>query len=383
MPRIRAQPHLKSFQDLPRLPRPSWSLALVVLIAYGSLLLVSLSELNPDWLAYRLFYEDGGAWLSEQGRDPAFLALNALLGSLFGPGGYDAYRSFLACYFLAFTIALARGRVLRLQLRGSGHVVAALAMIYVGFARFTIQIREGVAITLLLLALGLFERAEGQPTPASRKFQALGWVVIVLAALTHAAAIFVVVVLVVARMATPQSAEPTLLAGRYRAICWASALVTLVGLAQLNFGGALESLAADTVGDRLFFESTELNPAQLAFWAIYGVVCLVLLREVKAITTTEGRHGLYSSFLRVLAGPAVISTYATIVGALLLSVSPLLVANYTRLLHLFLALVLLMVAASGHRRWPLFAIGLFLIADQLRIIAAAISIYFGVDLLPT
>src|SRR6185312_10951116 len=133
---------------------PWWFFALIMVL-FGALLQLSMSKLNPDWFSYQLIYESKGAWLSDQGRDPVFLILTAYLAKLFGPQGYEASRIFLAFYFLLFVALLSSGCIFKLNRTKGAYVFLMVALVYLGFTRFTIQIREGLAMTPVVLSLAL------------------------------------------------------------------------------------------------------------------------------------------------------------------------------------------------------------------------------------
>lgn len=364
-----------------------WFFVLMVVL-FSALLKLSLSTLNPDWFAYQRIYESQGAWLSEQGRDPAFLMLTAYLADLFGSQGYKAYRISLALYFLLFVALLSSGRIFKLNRARSGYMFLMIALVYVGFTRFTIQIREGLAMTLVIFSLALvLKRSYGQGQAFLRigNSHILGllrmgaaWSFLIVAGLIHAATLSVLLILTAAVWVTRKGktgdgrpSPPHVRPWRLR-LAWVGAFCLAgLGVAQLYLGASLERVAAETAGDRLV-EVKALSMLQLGLWGLYGGACWLVFREVRASVRQLQIVGTFSSFLQILTGPAITATYVSILIALILGVTPLYITSYVRWLHMFLALALLCLAVTGRRKASMLAVGVFLIADQVRSIAASI-----------
>ncbi|HEY5994801.1 MAG TPA: hypothetical protein VIU46_09425, partial [Gallionellaceae bacterium] len=302
----------------------------------------------------------------------------------------------LALYFMVFVVLLSAGRILRINPAGGGYLSLFLALIYLGLARFTVQIREGLAISLVIIAFALFvKHSSKQKTDlpgAVRKINigrvlktGVAWFLLLLAGMTHAGTLLVLLIALASWWATERSVRGHGTAlGRARSwrmrLLWMSAFV-LAGtiVIQLYLGGAIQSFAADTVGDRLV-DVKPLSLDQLGLWILYGVVCWLVFREARA-GVVEGRiSGIPATFLRVLSGPALMAIYASIVFALLLAITPLVISGYVRLLNMLLALVLVCLAVIGRRGWLMVMVSMFLIMDQIRSIADSISIYFGVKI---
>ncbi|WP_139285313.1 EpsG family protein [Acidovorax soli] len=348
-----------------------------------------MSKLNPDWLSYQRIYESGGAWLSEQGRDPAFLTLNAFLASVLGANSYETYRVLLALYFMVFMALLSAGRIFKINPAGGGYVSLLLSLVYLGFTRFTIQIREGIAISIVIFVLALFAKHScsqklGMPWAVRkgnvrRALQtSWAWILLILAGMTHASMLFVLLIALAACWATARGKVRSRRLGPIHVRPWRMRLLWvlaffLAGAAvmQLYLGASLMSVAAESVGDR-FVNVKALTAVQLGFWCLYGGACWLVYREVRVGVAQRQVTGMFATFLRVLSGPAVMATYASIVLALLLAVTPLFIVSYVRLLHMFLALALLCLAVIGRRGLSMQVIGVFLIADQVRSIVDSI-----------
>jgi len=359
--------------------------AILVCAILGGLLWLSQSELNPDWGAYRLIYESEGAWLGSSGRDPAYTGLNSLANAVLGADGYESFRALLATYFFAFSVLLVTGRISRLS-TGRGNMAAfVLAAVYFGFSRFTIQIREGVAMSLVVFALAVFRRHAGaasvRPVAHHRSDSNLSaWMLMVLATCMHASIALVMAIMIAAVWVNgADAARPSARESRFQLVTLLAALIVFVTLAQLKLGGVLDEIATETLGDRLV-EEHQVTALQLAFWGVYGVVCWMVQREMRRAMEDGAIRGIYGWTLRTLAGPATFGVYLSLVACLLMGISSLVLSSYVRLIHMVLALSILQLAILGRTNWKLTLAILFLLVDQARNIADSISIYFGVDL---
>lgn len=363
-----------------------WTTFILIVAIYATLLIISLSELNPDWHAYRLLYESGGAWLNEQRRDPLFIAINSFSSLFFGPNGYNTYRVLIAVYFGAFITLAASGKLFNTRSDRWPSTAFLVALLYLGISRFTIQIREGLACSLIIIAMGLFSKPRDNPhTPisASLRFstkRVAAWAALITATQIHISTLAIFILALVAWISPPKSAQDKILKYRIRATWIVGALIAITALIQLKLGGNLEVLASNTVGERLF-EQRSVSIQQIILWAIYGLISIMLYREAEIARTNHLIDSSTSAFLKLLSGPAATISAASILVALILEISPLYVSNYARLLYLFLALALIGLSTTTKRPKRIIAASIFLIIDQARSVAESIYIYFGINIL--
>lgn len=129
-----------------------WILALLAFVALN--LLYFVGEVNSDWAAYEYLYESGGGWLSDRGRDVGFLRLVEVV-KVFGT--YELFRFLIAAYFFAFAVWLFKRW--RYYHTNKTYLWAFAGLLPLLIPKFTVQIREGLADTLMLVAFTLlFER---------------------------------------------------------------------------------------------------------------------------------------------------------------------------------------------------------------------------------
>lgn len=363
-----------------------WITFTLLIAVYATLLLLSLSELNPDWLAYKIIYESGGAWLSEQGRDPLFLAINSLSLLVLGPTGYEIYRALIAIYFGAIITLAASGKLIENRSIRWPSTAFLVALIYIGLTRFTIQIREGIACTLIIIAMGLFSKPSDKTYALTNKKnntnstrRAVAWIALIAATQIHISTLTILALALIAWFGLPDKPSDRTIENRIKATWIGGTLLAVAVMAQLKLGGNLEVLASNTVGDRLF-EARNTSIQQIVLWIIYGLISIMLYREAGIAKREHLADSATVAFLRLLTGPAATISTASIIAALILEISPLYVSNYVRLLYLFLALALVRISAITNRPKRIIAAGVFLILDQIRTVTESIYIYFGIDL---
>jgi hypothetical protein len=342
---------------------PLWAAATTVILV-GLLITLSLTPLNPDWLAYFLIYDDEGAWLSEQGRDPLFLLYVKAAQRLLGPDSYEDFRTLSGALLLGFTVLLATGRVLRPR----AGLVPSLALVIVvlafASARFTIQIREGLAAALLVWAIaamiGVSARAKVGPA---------AWMLLLAAALVHGGtAIYLVVALVA--VLWPGLRGPQGTAQGAWASLWLLALAFAVVVPLSLSSPDDAAFLARSFGDRVD-EFTELNAERVLLQVAYLVAAGFVCRETMRATASLPLASPARAFLRVLGGPLLFCLIGLTLGAVLVSAPNALIASFSRFVYLCMGLCLLVATFGGGRRAPLIGVCLFMVADQIRVIVVS------------
>lgn len=343
---------------------PHWlSLNALVCSAVVAVLVLNLTEfLNPDWFGYRLIYEDDGSWLAEQGRDPLFLLLISASRVVFGADGYDAARSALSAYFIAFSYLLCAGRVLPLGRPGPTLVSLLIALLIFTTTRFTIQIREGLAMTMVLFAL--------RPVMLREVMPARTWVLMGCAVLIHAGTILLLVTLLLSRWAL---ARRLIAAAIHDSMKRLSLFAAVVG--GLLAGLVLSAGGTDAVVDTLFdttSASTGTLLGKFMYWLVMGALIALLAREATQSFTPRSSTGQTTTFVGLLALLVLPAIYSMIIVQLLAGGPLVIISGTARALHLVVAILVMLVSL---RRGLSFSAGgatLLLTADQMRVIYESI-----------
>jgi EpsG family len=331
-------------------------------------------EFNPDWLGYAAVYQEGGAWLADQGRDPLFLLLMGAMSTLFGPDGYETFRFVLAAYFAVFTYLLLRSR--QVPADGQGHRWPLLLLGLLPFVapRFTIQVREGLALTLVLVGLALLNTAKPPPTASTPPKTAVWPAVLLFAAGTalHSGT----AVLLLALLAG--LAVRHVCAGAVRLELWlllSLGLLAVAGSAVFSTLG-LASPAGRALVDEMYGlladEDATVSAAKWAYWGAYGLGVLTLAGRVRWLY----QRGRLPDGLRPVLGmvtlvmlPAIYMTALVLLGA---GLPAIVISGAARVMNMLLSVSLLVLALRGALNLRLGLFCLLVLVDQARIIVEAV-----------
>lgn len=346
-----------------------WGATLLGLAFVLALMWGLREDFNPDWLGYAEIYQQTGAWLAEQGRDPLFVVLTGTLRTLLGPDSYDAFRLVVAAYFAGFTVLLLRGRVIPYGNRVHRWPLLLLGLLPFVAPRFTIQIREGLALTLVLvgmavLAGGSRQRTDPPAWPAVLLFVAA-------AALHSGVAILLLALiagLLIGNLCAHQSRVESwlLLSAALTAVTLAAALA-IFGIATDNGTRAIETIYG-AVAD----ENATLSLAKWAYWLAYGLGVATVAARVHAL---YGSPQLPSRLRPVLGVVAMVMLPAIYVAALLLlagGAPAIAVSGAARLMNMLLSVTLLVLALRGALTLRLGLFALLVLVDQGRVILEAV-----------
>lgn len=114
---------------------------------------IYLEEKNPDWFGYQRLFEDG-AWLAESGRDYGFLLLVKTF-KLFVGNNYLLFRRITYIVFSIIVLIFLSENFLKSKTKESNTLLFSVAFIPLFFLRYTMQIREGFAISLVIFAFNI------------------------------------------------------------------------------------------------------------------------------------------------------------------------------------------------------------------------------------
>jgi len=344
-----------------------------------SLMAVVTEQSNPDWFGYEIIYQEGGAWLLNQGRDILFLLVVGAAAAAFGPEGYPVFRLVLAAYFAAFTFALLSGRVVRYSGRVQGTWLVFFALMPLMLPRFTIQIREGLALTLVIVAIGLLSRAElsGRAKHARLVGKLAPTGLMIAAFSIHSGT---AILLVAAGLGALVS---SLTGGSRRQellLYWA------LGLFAIFAAGASALLLADTVFFRQTVNETfgwladseaSMSLAKWLYWLLYGLGIAQLVSSVHALCAGPALPKQLRSIIGVLAIGLLPAMYVTALVLLAVGMPPIVVSALARILNMILALLLLVTAYNGGLTGRLLIFAALVLIDQVRVITESIFTTFG------
>jgi hypothetical protein len=350
------------------LKRATSSLFLLIVIA---LLLVYWSgDRNADWNAYRLIFESG-AWLFNQGRDTGFLDLIKLF-KIFLPENYDLFRGLVGAYFIGWSAWLIWFFERRSQTQANLYALSYVGLLPLAVPRFTTQIREGVAVTLVLCALGFLQRPDGDRL-AMWIVVAITVVILGLASAVHSGmAIFAAILLVSVGLCGAAHILPS----RPRVVLASGIGITLLAFAALYISGVFDVMVFQ-LGEEL--NGGPLGPAvqgsteKYFFWSATSLIAVYIAMMVRRSVREGNPQTLYSWVLRYMAY-AVVPVLQALIFLLLISGYPVVTTSSAiRLYESVLFMTLALVSFSARKTWLLVAIVTILLINEHRVLLAAVA----------
>lgn len=305
---------------------------------------------NADWLGYEMLYLSDGGWLADQSRDPAFLALLDASRQILD---YESFRVAIACYFLAFTVWFARAW--RSRGVNDTYFLSFAPLLPLLYPRFTVQIREGIAITLILAALTIYSaRLE-----RSRRSGLLPAILMALAAALHGATSLFLLLVYLPRVAGHS-------VGRFGSILGGAVGLGLVG-GLFGFGvlnNAVLSLS-DSLWSGAQHTATEVSDAKRWYWlARCGLVGFI----VWLAKTYAGVFDPHTARSLRLGAYAVLPLMQFVTIWLIFNeFDSVLASAAIRLLNMVLLVLLAILSLKARKRLPLLIVTAFLLYDQHRV----------------
>jgi hypothetical protein len=309
---------------------------------------------NGDWFGYGEIWDQNGAWLLRQGRDPLFLGLIEAARAVFGPNGYDDFRLALYAGFTSFAIWMA------FKLPGAATpVIAAPAVLAAVMMKFVVQIREGVAFVFALLAV--FVILKNFPCR-----WLLAGLLFLCAALCHGGEYIFLVA---------WGASLALYVASDRILSWRgmapslTALGVLLGVAagaatyhwSRDLEWSLRDLGADTT------IGATSTPFKLAYWGLIGLAVFTLRYQLLEARRGASKFGYaYATVVACTALPAVYLLCAILV----FTQFPIVAATSAaaRLMATCAGLALVTVVYRGKANLLTAAIALAMIVDGMRLL---------------
>lgn len=367
---------------MPRRDRPAyrvlgpWGGGILVALFFWVIIYYSFSPLNPDWLAYQSIYESGGAWLSDQGRDPFFLFIVNGFRSILGADGYVGFRMLIGIYFAVFSGVTYKKICRDGSIQYKHAIFVFMILLNLFLSRFTIQIREGLAVTFLLMGIYLLFNGAHKPRLLTR---VCSFSLILLSCLMHSI-IFILFIPFMIQYLFHKHIK--LVSNLFRKTHTRVMLFvfTLVALYVLLKVLDIDGLLQKDIGDRSSVE-VEVSWAKYIFWSFYGLISIFVYRKISAIRSPGARGLKLKMGLKFLAGPVAATVYFLIMMYMATNGSAAVISTLARIYYLILGVSLLYVSINMNFNFIYFLVVLLLLVDQVRIIGDSILMHFGVRFL--
>jgi len=325
--------------------------------------------LNPDWFGYAAIYESGGGWLKEQNRDPLFTMLIVGAEYLLGPDNYEQFRLLVGLYFVYFTYALVSGRIVNYKEMPALNGLTLLPLLTLMTPRFTVQIREGLAVTLVIMAIGYLWR---QPNRRTSDWL-IGLILFLLAGLMHSSIIILWIALllgtVVTKLTNGSAYNERLLIVFLSMFSTILMCASLIYLQSTNLG----SSAIDFTFGWLVGNSSGMTLEKWVYWLTIGTGLSLVVKQLWSVYKILGLPAVLRGFVGVKAFVLLPAIYFGAITLLILDAPPILVSSLSRFMNLLLVLLLMLLIFAGRMNRSLAIFSVFVFVDQIRVIVESIG----------
>jgi hypothetical protein len=323
-------------------------------------------DANPDWQGYEDVFAGEGAWLAAQGRDPLFTSIVQGAYALLGDGGYEQFRSLLLAYFIAVAALIAHRLVQGPSPGVLDAAVVALAVVAIVVTKFTVQVREGLALTALVGAFWRERRADdGEGAGRVATF-----LLFLAAGMVHAGMLLYLAAWAVAWLLA-RLLPASIRSGAFDRVLLA--LAVLVGFAVVRSLSAFDSLfeALDLLGISAEAEA-EGSLAKYGYWMVMGTMVLALRSALTESARGEPAPGV-QAFVRIHASLIMPAAYFASLFMVLGGTPAAFTSLGIRTLQTAIGMAMLVLLLRGQPGWPVAASSVVMLLDQARTVRTALG----------
>jgi hypothetical protein len=327
------------------------------------------AELNPDWIAYMKIFEDGG-WLLDDNRDLGFLAIIWIFKAVFG-NNYDFFRHLLIGYFLFFALFFFRGSIFPFKQKGVYVLQWTIAILALLLIRFTVQIREGLALTFLLFGLGLIIRRSQKDNLLDLKVD-LWCVPFFFAAFLVHSGMLPFLILMLLTLLLPLFGVKSRIS-----LNNAITIIKYAGYSLLAFFPVVTSVLLNSnllyINKLDLSEIVSLSPAKITYWLIYGLIIRQVVKKIRLTYVRLPEPTAASAYFRLL-GLIITIFYLLVIECLLMQLPGAVAASVIRFLNVSVCIGVIILAFNAKNPRLVILSSLFIIVDQVRTIIESLQV---------
>lgn len=323
-------------------------------------------DVNPDWAGYELIFDSAGAWLNDSNRDPIFLALMAFFREISPIDTYEAFRLVVGIIFTGMIFLLCSGICFRV---GKDRLlIVVCTVLTVCSVRFTVQIREGLAVLFFLIAMSFLyrktiaiERSPGRTRVIDRNAV---WSVLfmVASAGTHISGFILLLMYFVAFSFSIMNSDLRRFA---LSASWVLLLLLFLPFAfQASFVDGVSTYATDLTGDREILEQQQ-GAGMVIYWLSNAILCGYIFKRVD-IAFRSIVQSQFTILFYLIAGPLAIVSLITIIGLKFSLSAPFAIVLFVRIFDLSVGLSMIFLSFFSRDRGGLVIASAFIIVKYAR-----------------
>ena len=349
--------------------------ALLLFVVIYSMQLIR-EFLNPDWMGYFNIFYDGG-WLKDEGRDPGFLTIISICKIFFG-NNYEIFRVVIAIYFALFTYFLAAGKLVQYNEYKANLAAVIIAAVSFLIIRFTIQIREGIALTFMLYALRLITKDKDDvPSSGTQNVKLIlliPAIFLAIAASIHSGTLIFSILFVIAIVLG--FIQKSGGGKNYLYIMFYLNIVVTAFVIVLPF------IYSKFLNQETFFinrfeltENAVFSFGKLVYWFVYGVMIFIVRHKMLNYISESKWSATNKIYFELIAGYLLKALYILIVLFIIQNAPSEVISAFIRLLNLTVCLCLILLAFKTSNVFFIILFSTFILIDQVRTVIEALLVY--------
>jgi hypothetical protein len=342
-----------------------------------TLMVIVNNELNPDWLGYKRIYEDSGSWLAKQDRDPVFLFIIKIIQYYVGIDNYISFRIVVGVYFAAFVSLMLCGKILPMNVKKQSWIALMIGILPFTATRFTVQIREGIALSIMLVAMGILVSRDKKNIIPLWLRQTISLFFLLISYATHSGSSIMVVawlIGIIIEYFHPVEEKYEILRLRTARNMLLITSIVFVIILNTNYGSNLASSFYGWAAENEL--STSIG--KFVYWAIYGVGISIIIRQYEYLYQKRMLYPGLRGMLGAMSITMLPVIYLVVILLLLTGAPTIIVSSAARIIGTLLSLLLLYLGLQGYMNRIIYVFAIFILIDQIRIVyEAIISTYYN------
>lgn len=329
-------------------------------------------EFNPDWIGYMKLYEDG-AWLADSGRDLGFIALLSFL-KLLTRADYNTIRLIISVYFSVFIFFLANGNLLRYGKKHVTFISIFIAIISFSCIRFSIQIREGIAVTFIIYGITILIKEEtlfiGTFTNSFKKKLCTLFLFAIAGSIHSGTLPFFWLFLLSLLLDYLQNKSIKLF---FKVFVYLRIFAIILAFTFPILYSYFFASNQNFYISELDNSSVKLSFGKFLYWIFEGIIIFFIRSKLLEYLKPFILLNAYTIYIKLLSDVLLIMLYIIIFLFISLQYPGSIVAALSRLLNIAMSLSILILSFNTKNSKLLFILMLFMVMEQIRVVFEALN----------
>lgn len=326
---------------------------------------IFLEEKTPDWFGYERIFENG-AWLADLGKDGGFLFVIKTFKIIF-TNNYLLFRRVIDLMFLLVIGWLLSNKFLKNEDYSKKLIICSVCIIPLVLLRFTVQIREGLALVLILIALNIISRFGGINKNISFRNILLPLVLLFISASIHSGLSIFLIFFIYSILIGHIKANTKL--DRIALVYINIVFFLIISIIIYKYLYSIKDIYYTGNG-----VNTSLNIAKIFYWFLWGCILYWCIKKMHDLLYIGNFDNLSIRFIKYTFCVLPIIFYAIGLIFLFTQNSNAIISGTSRIINILICISIFFISKLYDKnRKILFLISLFLIIDQIRVLLASMD----------